>query len=508
MGYQYPWSNFHEMNLDWILTQFMKLREDVDNLIGSATPSSSSPLMDGTASPGTSVNYSRGDHRHPTDTSRAAASALIAEATDRANADNALDGRLTNLEGRVVPSDAYPLMDGAAESGSHVQYSRRDHRHPTDTSRAAQTDLQAEINDRINDVHALQGDINTVDAKISFTSAAPQMDSSSASPGFSDYLARADHIHPTDTSRASQSDFDTLKARVDGFEGSANPSDTTPLMDGVGSAGTGGNYSRGDHVHPSDTSKLDVAGGTITGDLTVNGTFTAASKRTFFSTSAPAWMRVAAIPRTDGSKIRITVERDSAVIPAESHAIDLVIMENSITFENEESHGDLCYVNKIRYTNAGYLDIHMDQADASTFGVFIEPYASTAADTSDISVVATPQSIADAPVGETVLATYDLHTAFTAVKSQAIGKVIVDTAQASDNHPATITCDSGSHHLLVIIGASGAKAILLVNTSSAGTLTVASFPTTLDGGLSYTTATNAITITSTSYYCRILDIIF
>jgi Chaperone of endosialidase len=39
-------------------------------------PSTANPLMDGTAAPGTSVLYSRGDHVHPTDTSRAAASAL------------------------------------------------------------------------------------------------------------------------------------------------------------------------------------------------------------------------------------------------------------------------------------------------------------------------------------------------------------------------------------------------------------------------------------------------
>lgn len=37
------------------------------------SPSTASPLMDGTASAGTSAAYARGDHRHPTDTSRLAA---------------------------------------------------------------------------------------------------------------------------------------------------------------------------------------------------------------------------------------------------------------------------------------------------------------------------------------------------------------------------------------------------------------------------------------------------
>lgn len=39
----------------------------------SVSPSSATPLMDGTASAGTGTTYARGDHRHPTDTSRQAA---------------------------------------------------------------------------------------------------------------------------------------------------------------------------------------------------------------------------------------------------------------------------------------------------------------------------------------------------------------------------------------------------------------------------------------------------
>ena len=44
--------------------------------LGSVSPSLTDPLMDDTASPGSSDLYSRGDHVHPTDTSRASASDL------------------------------------------------------------------------------------------------------------------------------------------------------------------------------------------------------------------------------------------------------------------------------------------------------------------------------------------------------------------------------------------------------------------------------------------------
>ena len=40
-------------------------------------------------------------------------------------------------------------------------------------------------------------------------------------------------------------------------------STSTPLMDGTGSAGSSAAFARGDHVHPSDTSKLDKSGGGI-----------------------------------------------------------------------------------------------------------------------------------------------------------------------------------------------------------------------------------------------------
>jgi hypothetical protein len=58
------------------------------------------------------------------------------------------------------------------------------------------------------------------------------------------------------------------------------PSATTPAMDGTASAGTVNAWSRGDHVHPTDTSRaaatalanyLPLAGGSLTGSLAVTG---------------------------------------------------------------------------------------------------------------------------------------------------------------------------------------------------------------------------------------------
>ena len=71
-----PFSNFHELNLDWLLLKMKELEEKVNNIVGGSTPATNTPNMDGVGSPGSSSTYSRGDHTHPTDTSRASVSAL------------------------------------------------------------------------------------------------------------------------------------------------------------------------------------------------------------------------------------------------------------------------------------------------------------------------------------------------------------------------------------------------------------------------------------------------
>lgn len=53
-------------------------------------------------------------------------------------------------------------------------------------------------------------------------------------------------------------------------EGAA-ASTTAPLMDGTAAVGVSNAFARGDHVHPSDDSKLSLSGGTMTGSLDMGG---------------------------------------------------------------------------------------------------------------------------------------------------------------------------------------------------------------------------------------------
>lgn len=61
----------------------------------------------------------------------------------------------------------------------------------------------------------------------------------------------------------ARGEYDSLDERLDDMEGGApTPSTSIPAMDGTGSAGTSNQYARADHVHPSDTSKQNALSST------------------------------------------------------------------------------------------------------------------------------------------------------------------------------------------------------------------------------------------------------
>ena len=75
--------------------------------------------------------------------------------------------------------------------------------------------------------------------------------------------SRGDHVHPSDTSKQDllTAGYGITIDAMNEISVSASipaPSNNSPAMDGTADAGTSANYSRADHVHPSDTSKQGV----------------------------------------------------------------------------------------------------------------------------------------------------------------------------------------------------------------------------------------------------------
>lgn len=72
--------------------------------------------------------------------------------------DYALAGALTSPQ----PTETTPLMDGVASTGDEYAYARGDHRHPSDTSKLDVTTFNQSIADIIEDINTIEGNITTL----------------------------------------------------------------------------------------------------------------------------------------------------------------------------------------------------------------------------------------------------------------------------------------------------------------------------------------------------------
>lgn len=105
---------------------------------------SASPAMNGVTSSGSSLKFARQDHVHPTDSSRAPVSSPTFTGTPSAPtaaADDASTQLATTAFVLGQAGTSNPSPNGTASPGTSPRYSRQDHVHPTDTSRASTADL-------------------------------------------------------------------------------------------------------------------------------------------------------------------------------------------------------------------------------------------------------------------------------------------------------------------------------------------------------------------------------
>jgi hypothetical protein len=134
---------------------------------------------------------------------------------------------------------------------------------------------------------ALVGDNTTKIATTAFVQSAlpapsnllPSMNGTGTA-GTATSWSRGDHVHSTDVSRAplaSPTFTGTVTipagASIAGYATTASvpvSSTALPIMNGTANAGTSASWSRGDHVHPTDTTLLPKTGGTLTGGLTLS----------------------------------------------------------------------------------------------------------------------------------------------------------------------------------------------------------------------------------------------
>lgn len=157
----------------------------------------------------------------------------------------------------------------------------------TAAAAAAQATADSKLSDAPSD-GSLYARMNAawtlVPAPPAAASTPPLMDGAGA-VGTGNTWARSDHQHPSDTSKLSLTGGTMTGAIVLAADPAANmqpvtlqyynahlpavpaASTTLPAMNGVAAIGTGNTWARSDHVHASDTTKLSLSGGTLTGPL-------------------------------------------------------------------------------------------------------------------------------------------------------------------------------------------------------------------------------------------------
>ena len=242
------------------------------------------PLMDGEASPGQSPQWVRGDHVHPTDVSRAAESDLAAHVGNTANphgvtaAQVGLGNVANERQYSANNPPPYPVTSVNGETGAVVlDASDVGARPDTWTPSAADvgarpdtwvpdaedvpydntgsgltaTNVQDAIDEVYGDIPVQASDIgaqNTITAN-GILKGDGAGGVSAATPG-TDY---GTYSKPSGGIPASDLANGVIPTVPSAYTGN-------PAMDGTASPGSSGAWARGDHVHPSDTSRVPVYG--------------------------------------------------------------------------------------------------------------------------------------------------------------------------------------------------------------------------------------------------------
>ena len=275
----------------------LALKADAADIPAPSTTKPKAPRAQ--ASVGTENKWARGDHIHPSDSSKLSITGGYIDGTL-----SMTDNRITHLRDGSAATDAAtvgqipvaatetPAMDGTAAVGSGTKWAREDHVHPSDTSKLSLSggtmsgDLYMERGAHVygSDFPTLGNEYTIkdyVDGAVagaveqipSATTTTPKMDGSSA-VGTESAWARGDHVHPHDSSKLSLTGGTMSGAiamgsnKITGLSNGTASSDaaafgqipvassTTPAMDGTAAAGSGTTWARSDHVHPTDTSRM------------------------------------------------------------------------------------------------------------------------------------------------------------------------------------------------------------------------------------------------------------
>lgn len=256
-------------------------------------PSTATPAMDGTASAGSAGAWARGDHVHPTDTTREAVANK-----DAANGYAGLDAN-AKVPYTKLPTgnsaNTVPLIKGTIGAGEVLKYSSSDGGFIAAsissvlTYKGSCTYAQLpSTGQQVGDVWNVTDAHGTTPAGTNYAWNGTAWDPLGGDVDLSNYVtndALSTALAGYAPKSHASSDPDAYGAASATKWGHAMASSSTPLMDGTATSGSQTSmFARGDHRHPTDTSRASAADlSAHTGDSDIHVT---ASQKTEWSQKA------------------------------------------------------------------------------------------------------------------------------------------------------------------------------------------------------------------------------
>ena len=187
-----------------------------------------------------------------------------------------------------------------------------------------------------------------------------------------------------------------------------------------------------------------------------HGTVDVTQRRCSATLSSAGWYRVMKLTYANASYVRgamgaevvFHITRRASIYGEEAHEIKMLCNNNDVLFADEVSHSREQRINGIRYTyvasTCAYVDIHCSDACPNTtvdFEVYVDK------DRRSFYTAESLQSVADAPTGETVLATYSF-----AEECTPEARVLLwNNWNTSDVSPQTISMDLSGYKFIEVI---------------------------------------------------------
>ena len=196
-----------------------------------------------------------------------------------------------------------PEMDGTASAGTSSNYAKGDHRHPSDTTKADKVTgtftsgnfAGLDSNGNITDSGSKASDFSTVKSRQTPASGGTTLSLVNTGDMYNwNNKANNSVVSKTADGLAPQLPNETTTTKFLRQDGTWNVPDypsvpsaytSNPAMDGTASAGSSGSWARGDHVHPTDTSRAAASTAYSTSD-TAETTLDDDDKVPFYDTSA------------------------------------------------------------------------------------------------------------------------------------------------------------------------------------------------------------------------------